>query len=54
MYVIILQGILNKLTPQKFTDLAVKAQALEIDTEGRLHGCIDKIFEKVCLCICAY
>jgi translation initiation factor 4G len=40
------QGILNKLTPQKFKDLAEKARELSINTEERLKGCIDKIFTK--------
>ena len=41
------QGILNKLTPQKFQSLAEQALQLEISTEERLSGCIDKIFTKV-------
>ena len=41
------QGILNKLTPQKFKNLAENARELEINTEERLKGCIDKIFSKV-------
>ena len=41
------QGILNKLTPQKFQALAEQALGLEINTEDRLKGCIDKIFTKV-------
>ena len=43
------QGILNKLTPQKFQALAEQALKLEITTEERLSGCIDKIFTKVCV-----
>ena len=59
------QGILNKLTPQKFQALAEKSLELEINTEDRLRGCIDKIFRKVllrcaracllgfvCVCVC--
>ena len=46
------QGILNKLTPQKFQALAEQALKLTIDTEERLRGVIDKIFTKVCLCGC--
>ncbi len=38
------QGILNKLTPQKFQALAEQALKLEINTEERLRGVIDKIF----------
>ena len=38
---------MNKLTPQKFKELAEKALALPINTEDRLRGCIDKIFQKV-------
>lgn len=41
------QGILNKLTPQKFQALAEQALKLEINSEERLRGCIDKIFTKV-------
>ena len=41
------QGILNKLTPQKFQSLAEQALELQIDTEERLRGVIDKIFTKV-------
>ena len=41
------QGILNKLTPQKFQNLAEQALQLKIDSEERLKGCIDKIFTKV-------
>ena len=41
------QGILNKLTPQKFQSLAEQALQLKIDSEDRLKGCIDKIFTKV-------
>lgn len=41
------QGILNKLTPQKFQSLAEQALKLDINTEERLSGCIDKIFTKV-------
>ena len=43
------QAILNKLTPQKFQSLAEQALELQIDTEERLRGVIDKIFTKVCL-----
>ena len=41
------QGILNKLTPQKFQALAEQALKLEITTEERLSGCIDMMFKKV-------
>ena len=41
------QAILNKLTPQKFQSLAEQALTLQIDTEERLKGVIDKIFTKV-------
>ena len=41
------QGILNKLTPQKFQSLAEQALELQINTEERLRGVIDKIFTKV-------
>ena len=48
------QGILNKLTPQKFQNLAEQALKLKIDSEERLKGCIDKIFTKVrdYVCVC--
>ena len=42
-----LQGILNKLTPQKFPTLAEQALMLKINTEERLKGVIDKIFTNV-------
>jgi len=41
------RGILNKLTPQKFKTLIQQVLDLQIDTEHRLKGCIDIIFEKV-------
>ncbi len=41
------QGILNKLTPQKFQKLAELALELAINTRERLQVCIDKIFTKV-------
>ena len=41
------QSILNKLTPQKFQSLAEQALKLEINSEERLKGAIDKIFTKV-------
>lgn len=41
------QGILNKLTPTNFQKLAEQALSLDITTEARLSGCIDKIFTKV-------
>ena len=44
------QSILNKLTPQKFKNLAEQALNLKIDSEQRLKGCIDKIFTKVSVC----
>ena len=55
------QGILNKLTPQKFKDLAKQALNLPLSNPERLKGCIDKIFTMVeiqvykcndtCLCL---
>ena len=45
-----LQGILNKVTPQKFQILAEQALSLKINSEPRLRGCIDKIFNVVCAC----
>ncbi|KAM9790515.1 eukaryotic translation initiation factor 4 gamma 1a isoform 6-T6 [Syngnathus typhle] len=41
-----LRSILNKLTPQKFQDLMNQVKELSIDTEERLKGAIDLIFEK--------
>ncbi|CAG4955067.1 unnamed protein product [Colias eurytheme] len=40
------RGILNKLTPQKFDTLLDKVKSLEIDTQTRLEGVIDLVFEK--------
>lgn len=40
------RGILNKLTPQKFETLLDKVKNLEINTQKRLEGVIDLIFEK--------
>lgn len=40
------RGILNKLTPQKFATLMQQVLDLQIDTEHRLKGCIDIVFEK--------
>ncbi|XP_070561587.1 eukaryotic translation initiation factor 4 gamma 3-like isoform X5 [Ptychodera flava] len=39
-------GILNKLTPQKFQTLTQQVLDLPIDTEDRLKGVIDLVFEK--------
>ena len=47
-----LQGILNKLTPQRFQILAEQALMLNIDSEQRLKGCIDIIFNVVCTMSC--
>ncbi|XP_067385039.1 eukaryotic translation initiation factor 4 gamma 1-like isoform X2 [Channa argus] len=41
-----LRSILNKLTPQKFQELMKQVTELTIDTEDRLKGTIDLIFEK--------
>ena len=41
------RSILNKLTPQKFQILLSQMQALKIDTEDKLKGVIDLVFEKV-------
>ncbi|XP_078615201.1 eukaryotic translation initiation factor 4 gamma 3-like isoform X3 [Branchiostoma floridae x Branchiostoma japonicum] len=40
------QGILNKLTPQKFQTLCQQVLDLDIVTEERLKGVIDLVFEK--------
>ena len=42
-------GILNKLTPQKFKDLAEQALCLPLSNMERLNGCVDMLFEKVCI-----
>ena len=42
-------GILNKLTPQKFMDLAEQALCLPLTNTERLKGCVDMLFEKVCI-----
>lgn len=44
-----LRSILNKLTPQKFQSLIQQVKELKIDTEDRLKGAIDLIFEKAIL-----
>lgn len=44
-----LRSILNKLTPQKFQALILQVKELKIDTEDRLKGAIDLIFEKAIL-----
>lgn len=44
-----LRSILNKLTPQKFQALIQQVKELKIDTEDRLKGAIDLIFEKAIL-----
>ncbi|XP_047662298.1 eukaryotic translation initiation factor 4 gamma 1a isoform X3 [Tachysurus fulvidraco] len=40
------RGVLNKLTPQMFQQLMKQVTELTIDTEERLKGVIDLIFEK--------
>ncbi|XP_047438027.1 LOW QUALITY PROTEIN: eukaryotic translation initiation factor 4 gamma 3 [Mugil cephalus] len=40
------RSILNKLTPQKFNQLMKQVADLTIDTEERLKGVIDLVFEK--------
>ena len=45
-------GILNKLTPQKFETLAGQALQMPIDSEERLKGCVDRIFNAVCNSVC--
>ena len=44
-----LRSILNKLTPQNFQKLMKQVTELPIDTEERLKGAIDLIFEKAIL-----
>ncbi|XP_059609869.1 eukaryotic translation initiation factor 4 gamma 3 [Phlebotomus argentipes] len=38
--------VLNKLTPEKFNVLVGQVKVLKIDTEERLNGCIELVFEK--------
>jgi hypothetical protein len=38
---------LNKLTPENYDKIVEKVALLVIDTEDRLAGCIEIIFEKV-------
>lgn len=40
------RGILNKLTPQKFETLVEQVKNFDINTEEKLQGVIDLIFEK--------
>ncbi|XP_012257845.2 eukaryotic translation initiation factor 4 gamma 3-like isoform X1 [Athalia rosae] len=40
------RGVLNKLTPQKFDTLVNQVRALKIDSQERLQGVIDLVFEK--------
>lgn len=40
------RSILNKLTPQKFAQLMKQVTELTINTEERLKGVIDLVFEK--------
>ena len=40
------RSVLNKLTPQMFQQLMKQVTELSIDTEARLKGVIDLIFEK--------
>lgn len=40
------RGVLNRLTPQKFSTLVSQVQALPIDTSERLQGVINLVFEK--------
>lgn len=41
-----MRSILNKLTPQMFSQLIKQVTDLTIDTEERLKGVIDLVFEK--------
>lgn len=41
------RSVLNKLTPQKFDTLVSQVRSLEIDTQQKLQGVIDLVFEKV-------
>lgn len=41
------RSVLNKLTPQKFNTLVNQVRELKIDSQERLQGVIDLVFEKV-------
>lgn len=41
------RSVLNKLTPQKFNTLIDQVRSLTIDTQERLQGVINLVFEKV-------
>lgn len=41
-----MRSILNKLTPQMFNQLMKQVTDLTVDTEERLKGVIDLVFEK--------
>lgn len=49
------RGILNKLTPEKFTKLVGQVKELPINNLTRLEGVIDLVFKKVrisyCICV---
>lgn len=47
------RSILNKLTSQKFSTLMKKLSKMEVNTEERLKGVADLIFETVSLITCA-
>ncbi|XP_024939403.1 eukaryotic translation initiation factor 4 gamma 1 isoform X9 [Cephus cinctus] len=40
------RGVLNKLTPEKFDKLVGQVRSLPIDTQEKLQGVIDLVFEK--------
>lgn len=40
------RGVLNKLTPEKFSKLVNQVRSLSIDNAERLQGVIDLVFEK--------
>ena len=46
------KSILNKLTPEKYKKLAEDVLQLNINTEERLSGVTDLVFEKVSLGPC--
>ena len=41
------RSVLNKLTPQKFYTLVSQVRDLKIDTQERMQGVINLVFEKV-------
>lgn len=45
------RGVLNKLTPQKFSTLVNQVRTLQIDSQEKLQGVINLVFEKASILI---